>query len=195
MPRDSARRAGRDRYPDTDTLRIVSSRLVLMAMDQLMRHDPGMDDEPFPRSDLVTIDDDVFGPGTDWQSNVGEFYDRDASWLLLSDDPQAAAAALHRVSNAFYSVSEDGRLLTPEQFEAETMGVEPGTEPYTPNYVGDVEVLPDGALIYVDTKSMLFPPMARTMMRLIIAELERTGTSARIARLDPGDERIGAGED
>ena len=75
------------------------------------------------------------------------------------------------------------------------MGVEPGTEPYTPNYVGDVEIVPGGALVYVDSKGMLFPPMARTMMRLIIVELERTGTSARIAGLDPDDERIGAGEE
>jgi hypothetical protein len=160
-----------------------------------MRQDDGMEDEPFPHSDLVTIDDDVFGPGTDWRSTDEEFYDADASWLLLSADPQAAAAALHRVSDAFYSVCEDGRVLTAEQLEAETMGVEPGSEPYTPNYVGDVEVVSDGALVYVDTKGMLFPPMARTMMRLIIAELERTGTSARIARLDPDDERIGTGED
>jgi hypothetical protein len=154
-----------------------------------------MDTGPFPHRDLVTIDDDVFGPGTDWRSNDEEFYDRDASWLVLSDDPQAAAAALHQVSNAFYSVCEDGRLLTSEQFAAETMGVEPGSEPYTPNYVGDVEVFPDGALVYVDTKSMLFPPMARTMMRLIIAELERTRTAARIAGLDPDDERIGTGQE
>jgi myosin-crossreactive antigen len=51
---------------------------------------------------------------------------------------------------------------------------------YTPNYVSTVRIFDDGAYVYVDTKSMFFPAMARTMIRVIIAEAEKLGAAVRI---------------
>jgi hypothetical protein len=130
-----------------------------------------MDNEPFPDSMLVTIDDDVFGPGVDWRT-VEDMDDRDASWVVFSADARAAAEALHRAAPKFYSVDENGDIVSTDSVDF--------NDEYTPNYVSDVRVFDAGAYVYVDTKSMFFPPMARTMMRLIIAEVDKLGVPVRI---------------
>ena len=149
-----------------------------------------MDNEPFPDSLLVTIDDDVFGPGVDWRTVDEEFLERDASWVLFSPDARGAAEVLHRSAPRFLSVDEHGEVVAGDVDEF----ADDFDEDYTPNYVSPVRVFDRGAYVYVDTKSMLFPPMARTMMRIITTEAEQLGVPVRIGDA-AGEDYYSLGED
>jgi hypothetical protein len=129
----------------------------------------------------VRIEDDVFGPGTDWRTMTEcDDYLGGTAFAVLSAQSLRAADALRSVKETFGLVGEDG-LVYPEDDEDRF-------EVYTPNYVHDVMHLPGvGASIGVDTKGVLIPDMARTMLRLIVHALAVRDVSATLVHYDRAD--------
>jgi|SoiMethySBSTD1v2_1073268.scaffolds.fasta_scaffold135175_2 hypothetical protein len=52
---------------------------------------------------------------------------------------------------------------------------------YTANHVFPLQVSAEGALVSLDTKNMLYGPMVRTMVALIVEELTARQVTARFA--------------
>jgi hypothetical protein len=117
----------------------------------------------------IEVDPQVFGDAGNGDDSCNEFV-----IIVGASDPDAAVRALARAGNRFYSVAEDGRELTPEEFEAEA------GEIYTPNCVTDIRMAARGPWYYVDCKSDIEPPMQERMIAILVEELEREGVSARV---------------
>lgn len=102
-------------------------------------------------------------------------------------DREAARRALGAAGRWFMCVGADGRMYTDGIPEAE-----PGEEIYTPNYASDVTLAQRGPWLYLDCKGYIAPPMAETLKRILVEELERAGvTDARVEV--PGDAEIHGG--
>ena len=52
---------------------------------------------------------------------------------------------------------------------------------YTANHVFPVKISAEGALVFLDTKDMLYGPLVRTMVALIVEELTARQVTARFA--------------
>lgn len=127
----------------------------------------------------VRVEDDVFGPGTDWRTMTeSDDLHGGTAFAVLSPQSLRAADALRSVKDTFGLVGDDGRIYLEDDEEL--------FDVYTPNFVYDVRHVPGvGASLGVDTKGVLMPDMARTMLRLIAHALAVRDVSATIVRYEP----------
>jgi hypothetical protein len=117
----------------------------------------------------VTVAPDIFDQqGEKFEEGLGEGWEMSPAFLVLSDDEDKAARALHAAAGRFYSVDQFGNELTP----AEMTGEFPQ---YTPNYVSDVYLTVLGPMICTDTKGEVTKDMAEAMLRILVAELRARG--------------------
>jgi hypothetical protein len=107
--------------------------------------------------------------------------------MLSGDfDVHAAVTALGQTAERIMLVDDKGtEYATEEDVEAAEQRYEPGYF-YTPNYVADPEVLPDGIRLYVDCKGVIPPAMARTFQKILREELTRSGIKNARVRNAPG---------
>ena len=80
---------------------------------------------------------------------------------MRSTDVEAAATALHAASLRFILIDEEGEELEEWSNTGET---------YTPNWVSDIYLSPDGPWLSTDTKGMFLPRMVRAMIDVLVAE-------------------------
>jgi hypothetical protein len=99
------------------------------------------------------------------------------AFLVRSTDVEAAATALHAASLRFISLDEEGEELEEWSDTGET---------YTPNWVSDIYLSPDGPWLSTDTQGVLFPRMIRAMIDVLVEELQGRGVDARIEAPAPG---------
>lgn len=92
-------------------------------------------------------------------------------FFVRSADHEAAAAALHAAALRFIMVDEVGEELEDWSNTGET---------YTPNYVSDVYVSSGGPWLSIDTKGIVYPQMLRTMIRVLVEELQRRDVDAHV---------------
>ena len=123
----------------------------------------------------IEVAAEVFGPEGDRSSHEHVI-------ITSSAAPQAAAAALSRAGDRFYRVTQDGRELSAQEWEAfEEQTLAPDTDvPYTPNWVSEICLARRGPWCYVDCKGYIPPAMRERMIAVLIEELERAGVSARV---------------
>lgn len=120
----------------------------------------------------VTVAPDIFDQqGEKFEEGLGEGWEMSPAFLVLSDDEDKAARALHAAAARFYSVDQNGEELT----RAEMTGEFPQ---YTPNYVSDVYLTVLGPAICTDTKGEVSKSMAEGMLRILVAELRAQGITA-----------------
>lgn len=93
------------------------------------------------------------------------------AFRVRSADHEAAARALHAAALRFINIDEQGEELEEWSDTAET---------YTPNYVSDVFVSPDGPWLSIDTQGVLYPQMVRVMIRILVETLQRSGVDAHV---------------
>ncbi|MGW4896541.1 hypothetical protein ACWEQL_30445 [Kitasatospora sp. NPDC004240] len=105
---------------------------------------------------------------------------QDFSIAVRSDDHDLALAALTAAAeNRLWAVLEDGRELPPEEAEE----IIDDTDLYSPNYVG---IHPEVPEVWLDCKGMIFPHMARTVLRIVADELRKAGiTRAHLFTPEP----------
>jgi hypothetical protein len=122
----------------------------------------------------VTVADDIF-------DRAGEAHEHgwesDPFFLVVSEHPDLAAAALIDAGVRFMNIDETGREL--EDWEREH------SEAYTPNYVSDVFLTTEGPVMTVDVKGWLSRPMGRTMVDVLVEELLGRGLDARVTAPAP----------
>ena len=128
----------------------------------------------------VTVDRDVFAHGEPWYED-GELagWSTSPAFLVVCDDLERGAAALHAAGQRMYYVNEHG-----QEFPAE----EDDGRYYNPSWISDVYLTGTGAAIYVDTKGDTTRRMGEAMIAILIEELTARGVAARIAApgmLDP----------
>ena len=99
------------------------------------------------------------------------------AFLVRSTDFEAAASALHAAALRFINIDEEGEELEEWSDTGET---------YTPNYVSDIYLSPNGPWLSIDTKGVLFPTMVRAMIGVLVEELQRRGVEAHIEAPTPG---------
>ncbi|GAA1282975.1 hypothetical protein Psi02_31110 [Planotetraspora silvatica] len=85
------------------------------------------------------------------------------SFLVVTPDPERAAAAMHRAGLRFGLVTEDGREL--RDWECDV------SDAYTPNYISPIHLTEAGPAFYADTKGELSTPMAEAMLHVLVDEL------------------------
>jgi hypothetical protein len=128
-----------------------------------------------PNIEAVTVADDLLGSDIEWRTATARADGPDPNVLVLSSDPIAAAEVLKQVTPRFYDIDEDGEYM------AVRGDVAPGDEPYTPNWVSGVYLIPEGAFVLVDSKSMIFPAMVRTMVGMLVDALTEAGVPSHLA--------------
>ncbi len=101
--------------------------------------------------------------------------------LVVSSDPDKAAACLRRAGARFMNVSSSGLELTGSTLPAEPDSDDPDVE--TPNYVSDVRFAERGPWIYIDCKGRIPDPMKDAFIRILREEIDRSGIQH--ARLEP----------
>jgi hypothetical protein len=109
---------------------------------------------------MVQIDDDVFGEGAAWGASN--------EVIRLSGDfpPEEGVAALRRAGERFMLVDSRGvEYPTWELFN------EIGGDYYSPNYVSDPIVRPDGVRLYVDCKGGIEDAMRERFLVVLREEL------------------------
>jgi TPR repeat protein len=94
-----------------------------------------------------------------------------------ADNAEAAAAALAAAADRLGTVNESGRETTMAQQD----GIM-----FTPGWVSPVRDEADGPFVMFDTKSQMWGPMARAMIRIVIEELAAAGV--RTAVVGPAPE-------
>ena len=76
-------------------------------------------------------------------------------------------------------VTDDG-TEHPDDASVERSGL------YSPNYVADPQIKPDGVRMYVDCKGVIAPTMAVTFRQILREELLRAGITDATVRPDLG---------
>jgi len=118
------------------------------------------------------MSDEVFGFFPD---GTGSY----ESILVQAADETRVVDALVQAAGRFMLVTEDG--IEQESYEAvERSGL------YSPNYVADPEIRPDGVRLYVDCKGVIEPAMAETFRQILREELTAAGIDRATVRPDLG---------
>jgi hypothetical protein len=119
--------------------------------------------------DLV-VAPDIFGDRK-WDDGA---WNVNPSFLVVSDDFENAAAALHAAAKRIANVDELGHELS--MWEREHVD-----ELYTPNFVSGVVVTDAGPCIWTDTKDWLSEAMGATMLSILSEELAARSVDAHVA--------------
>lgn len=98
----------------------------------------------------------------------GEAFQQYWEIAVASDDPVRAVTALTAARWRLSCVFEDGGERSPEEAD----DVITNTELYNPNFVAVDDTVPR---VWMDCKGGMYPHMARTALRIVAAELRRTG--------------------
>ncbi|MBV1850113.1 hypothetical protein [Catellatospora tritici] len=103
----------------------------------------------------------------------GHAVDQDWRIRVRSDDRPRTVAALHAARPRLMQVGEDGREYGDAEWPPRHPG---GGDLYTPNtcQVDDRGEVPE---IWLDCKSVIYPLMARTVIRIVAQELRAAGLS------------------
>lgn len=135
---------------------------------------PTSTDPPSAGSQSTGIDigDDVFGFFPD---GTGSY----ESILVEADDETRVVDALRLAAGRFMLVTEDGTEHQSDE-AVEASGL------YSPNYVADPEIRPDGVRLYVDCKGVIEPAMAETFRQILREELAAAGIDRATVRPDLG---------
>jgi hypothetical protein len=134
-----------------------------------------------PNTPAVTVSDDLLGPDIDWRTATDIIDGAEPNILVLSSEPNAAAEVLQQVTPRFYTLAEDGIWRTEAEYWAVRKDAVPGDEPYIPSLVSPVYLIDEGAFVSIDTDSMVFPAMVRTMIDMLVRALTEAGVPAHIA--------------
>jgi hypothetical protein len=124
--------------------------------------------------DLFDQQGDLWGDGAGWET--------DPNLLVLSAQPDLAAAALAAATPRIMRIDEHGVELTDQQLDE--------GEPYTPSFIWPVFRTSRGPMLLVDLKGDLPKPQAATIVRTVAEELERRGVQAVITA-PTSEERLG----
>lgn len=120
----------------------------------------------------VTTAPDIFDQmGERWEDELGEGWETSPHFLILAEDSDKAAAALHVATPRLFRVNGTGQ-------EVDLATHDPND--YTPNWVSDVYITGEGLVIYVDTKGDLPKGMADAMLRIVVEELLAADVSAHV---------------
>ena len=135
---------------------------------------PTSSDQPIAGSQSagISISDGVFGFFPD---GTGSY----ESIIVQADDETRVIDALRRASGRFMLVTEDG-IEHQSDDAVERSGL------YSPNYVADPEMRPDGVRLYVDCKGVIEPAMAETFRQILREELAAAGIDRATVRPDLG---------
>jgi hypothetical protein len=85
---------------------------------------------------------------------------------VRSDEPARAVTALEAAIPRLMCTLEDGREVSADELMAQR------GDTYSPNYAAVDESVP---LVWMDCKGEIIPPMARTMIRIVVNELRSAG--------------------
>lgn len=126
----------------------------------------------------VEVDQNVLAQGKPWYSD-GELWGwcTSPTFLVVSHDPEAAAAAMHAAGQRFSFVNELGNEVSLEEAEDQVVS--------TPHYISDVYLTDDGPIIYADTGGDLSRLMGERMIEILVEELTARGVPARISKAPP----------
>lgn len=120
----------------------------------------------------VTVAWDIFDQqGERWDEWLGDGWEASPCFLVLAEDAERAASALHTARTRLMQVNELG-----EEVDLETADL----ALYTPNCVSDVYITAIGPIVSVDTKGELPKAMADGMLRILLDELTGVGISAHV---------------
>jgi hypothetical protein len=121
----------------------------------------------------VTVAEDIFTQHEEANEGLPPGWSGDPHFLVVSDDPELAAAALTAAAHRFFDIDSEGR---------EGEGWELGSgDVWTPNFVSDVYLAPEGPMLWVDVKGVCSPAMGRKMLDVLVAELVARDLGAHIA--------------
>lgn len=121
--------------------------------------------------DGVTVAADAFGFLPDGSGSYEA--------ILVTGEVEArpVVQALLAAAGRFMLVTEDGR-----EHPSDESVVASGL--YSPNYVADPVVRPDGIRLYVDCKGVIAPPMAATFRQILADELAAAGVNDVVVQPD-----------
>ena len=120
----------------------------------------------------VTTEPDIFDRmGERWEYGLGEGWETSPAFLIVTEDPDKAAAALQTATPRLFRVNGQGQEVDLETHDPYD---------YTPNYVSPVYTTSKGLVIYVDTKGELPKGMADAMLRIVVEELVAAHVSAHV---------------
>lgn len=129
----------------------------------------------------VTTAPDIFDQmGERWEDELGEGWETSPNFLIVTEDADKAAAALHAATPRLFRVNGRGQ-------EVDLATHDPND--YTPNWVSDVYITSEGLVIYVDTKGDLPKGMADAMLRIVVEELLAVDVTAHVTAA-PADREI-----
>ncbi|NUU19411.1 hypothetical protein HP550_19355 [Cellulomonas humilata] len=124
----------------------------------------------------ITVDPALFAPVTnEW----GMTQALDNGVTVVGDDPAAVRVAMAAAATRFFAVDAEGV----EHADAESLDLAEGR---ILDYVSDPTDDGTGLGYWIDTEGVGYPEAARTMMTILVEELERAGvTEARLVPLGP----------
>jgi hypothetical protein len=120
--------------------------------------------------------DDLGEAWGDWAD--GEGWSNSPAFLVVSDETDAATAALIEAGERLMRVDGYGNEVEPWQLTAGAWE--------TPSFVSDIILTDRGPAVCVDTSGELPRPQGERMLRIIVEELEQRGVSGLIVY--PGEE-------
>jgi hypothetical protein len=120
----------------------------------------------------VTVAADIFTRHEEANDGLPPGWSGDPHFLVVSDDPELAAAALYAAGLRFFDIDSEGH---------EGEGWELGSaDVWTPNFVSDVYLAPEGPMLWVDVKGVCSPAMGRKMLDVLAFELIARDLSAHV---------------
>jgi TPR repeat protein len=122
-----------------------------------------------PADRLVTVAPDVLGPRLSLDGDGADEFRGAGVFTVISPHARRAAGAVARVASQLLYVDEHGVL--DEGLDGEA---------YTPNYLYDVKWCGYGAMVSLDTKSVMWAAMGRTMVGILVGALAADRVPAHI---------------
>jgi hypothetical protein len=128
---------------------------------------------------LVSVAPDLLGAGLELDGDAVGDTDggADAEFTIISPYPERAAAAIDRVAHRLSDVDEHGVELS---IDARFAQGRDRSEAYTPNYVSDVMIAPEGAKLRIDTKGVMWSAMGHTIVVILTGALSDDRVAAHI---------------
>lgn len=120
----------------------------------------------------VIVDPDIFSAQGEAHENPEDGWLAEPTFIVRSDQTDAAAEALSKAIRRCHRVTYEGRELS----DAEARS----TNEYIANYESPVYLTDEGPMAYLDTKGEWPRAMAETRLRIVIEEVNKRGINAYI---------------
>ena len=151
---------------------VLATTYVMGAFDADPKASKTVSTEKSDQMAKVTTAPDIFDRmGERWEYGLGEGWETSPAFLIVTEDPDKAAAALQTAAPRLFRVNGEGQEVDLETHDPYD---------YTPNYVSPVYTTSKGLVIYVDTKGELPKGMGDAMLRIVVEELVAAHVSAHV---------------